>query len=412
MKKYGVFALMLAIVLLAAGVHAQESGEVVLSGGHTIALPNDWEQAESEGVYTFSQGDLSITLTLPDVLASKLTLTADMDAADVLVEAYATLADQTLDKETDIQTQLSGERTLASYEFHTPRGRGITVVLEVTPGQFALMEFQAPVDAYTAALPDALQIMESLQVGEAAGASAEPCQVRAASAYVDLRVGPGANRGVYTSMTSGPYYGVLGKKTVSDGTLWWRLDMDTGAANELWVADADVETTGGCDQVADVDAPPLIFARPPAPPPAPEPASGGENSGGEISGGEAASSEEPTPNPSKIPANGMWSFAPAPEILVSCQGGPTEHYSSAELGITSGAYQVTASPDGSMVTLGTRVYYGRDGYYTSEETTSDGWYIAYHLYVSAPTQMYVDATIAQIGVPCSGTVQISAQYLG
>ena len=199
MKKYGVFALMLAIVLLAAGVHAQEGGEVVLSGGHTISLPEGWEQAESEGVYSFSQGDLSITLTLPDVLASELNLTVDMDAADVLIEAYATLADQTLDKDTDIETQTSGERTLASHEFQTADARGISVVLEVAPGKFALMEFQAPADVYESALPDAFQIMESLQVSEAPGASAQPCQVRAAGASVDLRVGPGTNRGIYTS---------------------------------------------------------------------------------------------------------------------------------------------------------------------------------------------------------------------
>jgi hypothetical protein len=75
MKKYGVLALMLAIGLLPAGVHAQDDNEVSLAGGYTISLPDGWEQAESEGVYTFSQGDLSIALTLPDVLASRLTLT-------------------------------------------------------------------------------------------------------------------------------------------------------------------------------------------------------------------------------------------------------------------------------------------------------------------------------------------------
>ncbi len=299
MKKYGVLALMVAIVLLPVGVYAQGGNQVPLSGGYTISLPDGWEQAESEGVYTFSQGDLSITLTLPDVLASQLDLTAAVDAADVLVEAYSTMSDQTLDKAADIQTQTSGERAMATHEFQTDdgTGRGISVVLEVAPGQFALMEFHAPADAYETALPDALQIMESLQASEvAAGVSAEACQVRAANAYVDLRVGPGSNRGVFTSMNAEESYDVLGKKTLPDEGLWWRLDTATGDANELWVADAEVETSGNCEQVADVNAPPLIFAPPPPPPAAPTPVPGEVPS--EQPGGEATPAVNEFKNPS------------------------------------------------------------------------------------------------------------------
>ena len=258
------------------------------------------------------------------------------------------------------------------------------------------MEFQAPADVYESALPDALQIMESLQVGEAAaGVSAEPCQVRAASAKVDLRVGPGTNRGIYTSMTTGVSYGVLGKKTLSDGSLWWRLDTDTGDAGELWVADADVESTGNCDMVQDVDAPPIIFGPPPPPPPSSEGTSG----------------EEPSANPSKIPANGRWYFAPASEIMVSCEGGSTRRFSTADWGLTAFTAQVTASPDGSWVSVGGDMFYGRDGYYTWSMTTG-GAYLSWHLYVHSPTQMGADIAVAPLGVSCSGTVPVSVQYLG
>jgi hypothetical protein len=402
MKKYGALVLLLAIVPLVTSVYAQGGSLVQLSGGYTISLPSGWEQAESEGVYTFSQGDLSIVLTLPDVLASKLELANTMDAADVLVEVYATMSDQTLDKETDIEAQMSGERAMATHEFQTDdgAGRGISAVLEVAPGKFALMEFHAPADAYETALPDALQIMESLEVSPAAGVSAVPCRVRAASTNVDLRVGPGTNRGIYTSMSSGTDYGVLGKKTVSGG-LWWRLDMDTGSANELWVADADVETSGGCDQVADVDAPPVIFGPPPAPVPAPS--------------SENPSGSAPTPNPSRVPANGKWYFAVAPEFMVSCEGGDTERFSTADLGYEPFTAQITASPDGSSVTMtdpsGTLVFYGQDGYYQWGVNMGD-FYGAWHLYVSSPTRMGSDITITLLSAPCSGTIPISVQYLG
>jgi hypothetical protein len=408
MKKLALLALILGIALLPAAAHAQDGTPVPLPGGYTITLPDGWELVEHDGVYTFWQGDLSIILILPDKLASELELTDTMDAADVLVAAYATMSDQTLDKETDIETQMSADRALATHEFQTSdgTGNGISAVLEVAPGQFALMEFQAPGDAYETALPDALQIMESLQVSEAAaGVSAEPCQVRAASANVDLRVGPGTNRGIYTSMASGVAYGVLGKKTTSDGSLWWRLDTDTGSANELWVADADVETSGGCDMVQDVDAPPIIFGPPPPPPPS------SESSSGEGGTSQGTGAEESTANPSKIPANGRWYFAPASEFMVSCEGGTTERFSSADLGVYSFTANITASPDGSWVSVDGDIFYGRDGYYTWSMNTGS-WYGAWHLYVRSPTQMSADIAIAPIGIPCSGTVPVSVQYLG
>jgi hypothetical protein len=400
MKKYKVLVLILAIALLPAAAHAQDNPQVSLAGGYTISLPDGWEQAEKEGVYTFSQGDLSISLTLPDVLASRVDLNADMDAAGVLVEVYAAMSEQTLDSETDIQTRMSSERAMATHEFQTGDGdgRGISVVLEVTPGQFALMEFQAPADGYEAALPDAFQIMESLQMRETSvGFIHTPCQVHAARNSVDLRVGPGTNRGVYTSMNSGPYYDVLGKKTLSDGSLWWRLDTDTGDANELWVADVDVETSGGCDLVADVDAPPLILAPPPPPP---------------------ASSENPdsapaAADPSKIPANGNWYFSVPTDFTVTCGEGIEGTGHNPDLGGSFTA-QITASPDGTLVILtdpsGTTMFYGSDGHY-QWATTVNGDTAFWHLYVSSPTQMSSSIWIP-IGGTCSATIPVSVQYLG
>jgi hypothetical protein len=401
MKKYGVLALMLAIVLLPAGVHAQDGNEVPLAGGYTISLPEGWEQAESEGIYTFSQGDLSIVLTLPDALASSLDLNADMDVADVLVEAYSVMSGQTLDKETDIQTYQSDQREMATHRFEKENGtvHGVSVVLEVTPGAFALMEFQAPDDQYGPAVREAFDIMESLQVSEAAaGVSAEPCQVRAAHANVDLRVGPGENRGVFTTMTAETDYGVLGKNTLPDGSLWWRLDIaDTGGANELWVADVDVETSGGCDQVVDAAAPPIIFAPPPPPPPS-----------GEGDGAQA------TPNPSKVPATGSWYFSLGSEFTVNCGGGESLPVSAPELDLESFTGQITASPDGTTLVLidpsGTTVFYGSDGFYQFSVPVEDTNAI-WNLYVSSPTQMSSDVVVP-LGGGCTARLPIRVQYLG
>ncbi len=330
MKKYGVLALMLVMALLPAAVRAQGDNPVTLSGGYAIALPVGWQQAESEGIYTFTQGDLAIALTLPDVLASRFNLSADMDAAAVLAEYHAATLGETIDPAVDVQMYLSEQRAMATHNFETNDGAmlGVTVVLEVLPGKFALMEFQAPADVYGGTLPDAYRIMGTLQGSKpAAGVSTASCQVQAANASAQLRVGPGTNRGIYSGLKTDTAYGVLGKKTVADGSLWWRLDMDTGSANELWVADADVQTTGSCDQVADVDAPPVIFGRPRAPAPTPVPTSGEQPAG-----------EQPWPrNPPPIrrrsrrtvPGLCYW----PPISRQAAREAPTERYTFAELGL-------------------------------------------------------------------------------
>jgi hypothetical protein len=82
---------------------------------------------------------------------------------------------------------------------------------------------------------------------------------------VPLRVGPGQNRGVFSSLT--PDMGeiaVSGKQTVNDGSLWYQLVMESVSANEIWVAADQVETSGNCNAVVDASAPPVIPARPPA----------------------------------------------------------------------------------------------------------------------------------------------------
>jgi hypothetical protein len=324
-----------------------------------------------------------------------------MDAADVLIAEVSNASGQTLNKGTDIKVYQSEQREMATHKFENDGGtvKGMSVVLEVEPGQFALMEFQAPADGYGAALVEAFNIMESLQGGEAAaGASAEPCQVRAAHANVDLRVGPGENRGVFTTMTAETDYGVLGKNTLPDGSLWWRLDIaDTGGANELWVADVDVETSGGCDQVVDAAAPPIIFAPPPPPPPSAE--------------GDGA---QPTPNPSKVPATGSWYFSLGSEFTVNCGGAESLTANVPDLDLEPFTGQITASPDGTTLVLtdssGTTVFYGRDGHYQwtipVEDTTA-----IWNLYVSSPTQMSSDMVVP-LGGGCTARLPVSVQYLG
>jgi hypothetical protein len=90
----------------------------------------------------------------------------------------------------------------------------------------------------------------------------KPCTVSTDQPYVSLHVGPGENRGELSAIPVNQDITVLGKATADDGSLWWQVDKDQAApgtdAAETWVADAAVDKSGDCDQVQDVNAPPII----------------------------------------------------------------------------------------------------------------------------------------------------------
>lgn len=125
--------------------------------------------------------------------------------------------------------------------------------------------------------------------------NADPCTISTTQANtVRLRVGPGTNRGVIRFLEANRNFTVIGTaNAANDNSKWWRLEKSeaapTQAANEVWVADSDVTTAGGCDSVGTVAAPPIIRQRPTAVPTT----TGGNTGGGNTGGG----NQQPTPDP-------------------------------------------------------------------------------------------------------------------
>jgi hypothetical protein len=78
-----------------------------------------------------------------------------------------------------------------------------------------------------------------------------------------LRVGPGEQRGTLSNMDPNRSYAAIGWANDGNGAPWWQLE--TGL-QKSWVAQAEVGAVGACDAVAQVEAPPLVFAPPAAPP--------------------------------------------------------------------------------------------------------------------------------------------------
>lgn len=79
---------------------------------------------------------------------------------------------------------------------------------------------------------------------------------------VQVRVGPGENRTSIVFLSAGPSFKVLGQAKASDGSLWWKLDKaqvaPDKAVNEVWVKQNDVASKGDCEDVVDVNAPPIV----------------------------------------------------------------------------------------------------------------------------------------------------------
>ncbi len=166
-------------------------------------------------------------------------------------------------------------------------------------------------DGLTPQAPPAIQ--DSYAFADVASApvdllpNAMSCMVGLADsgADVQLRVGPGEQRGLLGSMNPNLTYNVVGWANDPDGSPWWQLD--TGDTSS-WVAQSVTRAIGTCDGVAQVEPPPLTFAPPPLPP-------AGE--GGEVVGGDDLAPA----------ANSVWQMVPGSDNMSgTCSGEPAINF--------------------------------------------------------------------------------------
>jgi Tol biopolymer transport system component len=102
-------------------------------------------------------------------------------------------------------------------------------------------------------------------------AAAVPCAIRTDREDVELRVGPGTNRGVFGYLPPNQDFSVIGQATDPGGAVWFELQKDQipghEVVNSLWVAVADVQASGDCGSVQTAEPPPLIVPTTPQKPP-------------------------------------------------------------------------------------------------------------------------------------------------
>jgi Tol biopolymer transport system component len=97
-----------------------------------------------------------------------------------------------------------------------------------------------------------------------------PCSVRTDRKDVQMRVGPGPNRGIFGNLPPNQDFPVIGQASDPSGAVWLELQKDQipghEQVNSLWVAQSDVQASGACGSVQTVEPPPLIIASTPKPP--------------------------------------------------------------------------------------------------------------------------------------------------
>lgn len=89
-----------------------------------------------------------------------------------------------------------------------------------------------------------------------------PCAIRTDRWDVEVRVGPGPLRSVFTYLPTAQDIPVIGQALDDEGNRWWQIDKSvipgSDAVISLWVAESDVIPVGDCSQVPEGDIPPLI----------------------------------------------------------------------------------------------------------------------------------------------------------
>jgi hypothetical protein len=316
------------VVLSLAGVlivQAQALTQPVEIGdGYTVLVPSNWEvdvwevpDSRLEGVQAERRRDV-VRLLAPSLTSELFDGDAPSDLRAAARTAFRLVTGDGMGSSDMLSTQTLGEYLVAQV---TSRNGDVLALVDVGADGLLLAQYEGND-------PDLFdEILASLTKDESAtaaptAAAAEPCTISTDNAdTVNVRVGPGNNRGVINFLPSGESYAVTGRFEDSDGGIWYQLDRATvfprSAAAEAWVFAEDVDAVGDCDQVGSADAPPLILAPVAVPTAAPV----------------APGQPVPTVEAGSFitPRAGTWTLTMDASTQASCVGGSTVNLSTVAL---------------------------------------------------------------------------------
>lgn len=136
-----------------------------------------------------------------------------------------------------------------------------------------LESLEGPVTCAADCVPALRLISEGGTGPDELQSTGEPCTIRTSRGDIDVRVGPGFNRGIRGNLVPDTDIPVVGKFTDGEGYLWWKIQPPgyiVAEADRYWVLSDDVEENGDCEQVPDASPSGIVAPHPPAQP-TPEP---------------------------------------------------------------------------------------------------------------------------------------------
>ncbi len=266
--------LSIVFLLLSLSAVAQEEPDIFTfpNSSATVQYPGDWNVLlNDDGSVSLSGEALSLTLYDSTYLMEIEGIDEESTPLDVLAGAAALLlAEQDIEFNEEIIEEIeSNGRAAARYDYvNEEYGRaGVFIAVEMSDGSLGLVNISSPPDEFEDAEETALAVIASFDVGGFSLNIDIPddifCTVSTDQTdTVRVRVGPGTNRSAIIFLSANREFAVMGQAEASDGSLWWKLDKEEVAPNkmaaEVWVAQDEVESTGLCEDVADVAAPPII----------------------------------------------------------------------------------------------------------------------------------------------------------
>lgn len=399
MKRILIFIVCMIVWLPLTFVAAQ-GGTTTLPDGTVLDLPSGWTFEDQNGIYHFAGGvGTYLDVYPPDLIATlAANLPPDPTPGELLIHMYTHVMGYDINV-ANITTRPDG----ALYPFDDNNGTGQAAVITWDDNTLLFFEVYAPHDAFDAALDKATLILGQMKAQPSLPPTGGACYVRTDQpGGVPLRVGPGVHRGEFvTLMPADGELLVLGQATVGDGSLWYRVEEDYTAANELWVAAADVIAAGACDAVGVAAIPPII-----APPPPPPVTGGATGQGG------------PPPTGTLLPAVGTWHVTYSPILVANCGG--FEHievYTGMEA--LNSNVRLVLSPDGSVITLegpvSTWVFIRQTpGLYATQGTPviDPNMRSVYRLHVTSPTTMWGEIVVELLDMDCSGSTTVAFEFIG
>lgn len=270
--------LILLAVLLSALLPAAAQDEQIIGDfdAFSFSAPASWEVTPLAGLedayYWVSDSGYGIII-MPEKVDDLVYFTAETDDYAMLQNYLLEVMGFEADDEFVVLYETEYYFGVA-YQGTSDDGLLMDIVAMAFEGPyFLIFELYAPEATYDAASAEFAAFIDTFLVGDnviipevnavaLSGADAACFASAPGESVARLRVGPGENRTAVAFLPLEVEAAVIGQASDAAGDVWFRLEKadaaPDSAATEIWVDAASVLTSGDCQTLAALDAPPIM----------------------------------------------------------------------------------------------------------------------------------------------------------